>query len=125
LGGLFYIGQSLTQMGRSLFALGNDVEAERIWRESLRIAAGIRAIPVVLEALVCIASLRMKRGETQSALELLLMVLNHPACDQETKNRASDLRAELEAQLTSQQVEAALARAQAKTFEVVIDEFMA
>jgi predicted ATPase/DNA-binding XRE family transcriptional regulator len=121
LGGLFYVGQSLAQMGRSLFALGNDVEAERIWRESLRIAAEIRGVPVLLEALVGIASLRAKRGETQSAFELLLIALNHPACDQETKNRADRLRAELAAQLTPTQIEAIQAHAGEKTFEAVVE----
>ena len=124
LGGLFYIGQGLAQMGRSLFALGNDVEAERIWQESLRIAAEIRGMPVVLEALVGIASLRGKRGGTQSALELLLIVLNHPACDQETKNRAEKLRAELAAQLTTQQAEVAQVQARAKTFEAAVAEVL-
>jgi tetratricopeptide (TPR) repeat protein len=124
LGGLFYIGQSLAQMGRSLFALGNDIEAEHIWRESLRIAAEIRGMPVVLEALVGIASLRAKSGEMQSAFELLLIALNHPACDQETKNRADHLRAELEAQLTRQQVEAAERWVTAKTFEAVVEEIL-
>jgi predicted ATPase/DNA-binding XRE family transcriptional regulator len=124
LGGLFYIGQGLAQMGQSLFALGNDVEAERIWRESLRIAAEIRGIPVVLEALVGIASLRAKRGETQSALELLLIVLNHPACDQEIKNRASALQAELETQLTPAQIEATQVRAGEETFEAVVEDLL-
>lgn len=124
LGGRFYIGQALAQMGRSLFALGNEVEAERIWRESLRIAAEIRGMPVVLEALIGIASLRRKRGETESALELLLIVLNHPACDQEIKNRAEKLRSELGEQLTSEQVRAAQLRMHAKTFEGVVDEVL-
>jgi predicted ATPase/transcriptional regulator with XRE-family HTH domain len=124
LGGLFYIGQSLAQMGRSLFALGNDVEAERIWRESLRIAAEIRGVPVVLEALVGIASLQAKRGETQSAFELLLIALNHPACDQETKNRADRLRAELETQLTPTQIEAIRVRAGEKSFEAVVQDLL-
>lgn len=124
LGGLFYIGQGLAQMGRSLFALGNDAEAERSWRESLRIATEIRGVPVALEALIGIASLQAKRGETQSALELLLIVLNHPACDQETKNRAEKLRAELVAQLTMQQAEVAHVQARAKSFEVVVDRVL-
>jgi predicted ATPase/Tfp pilus assembly protein PilF len=124
LGGLFYIGQSLAQMGRSLFALGNDVEAEHIWRESLRIAAEIRGVPVVLEALVGIASLRAKRGETQSAFALLLIVLNHPACDQETKNRVDHLRTELEAQLTPIQIEAIHAHAGEKTLEAVVGDLL-
>ncbi len=124
LGGLFYIGQSLAQMGRSLFALGNDVEAERIWRESLRIAAEIHGVPVVLEALVGIASLRAKRGETQSAFELLLIVLNHPACDQETKNRAEKLRTELAAQLTPIQIEGSQARTGDSAFETVVEDLL-
>jgi len=124
LGGLFYIGQSLAQMGRSLFALGNDVEAERIWRESLRIAAEIHGVPVVLEALVGIASLRAKRGETQSAFELLLIVLNHPACDQETRNRAEKLRTELAAQLTPIQIEGSQARTRDSAFETVVEDLL-
>ena len=124
LGGLFYIGQSLAQMGRSLFALGNNIEAELIWRESLRIAAEIRGVPVVLEALVGIASLRAKRGETQSAFELLLIALNHPACDQETMNRADRLRAELDTRLSPMQVEAMRADAGKKTFETVVEELL-
>jgi tetratricopeptide (TPR) repeat protein len=124
LGGLFYIGQSLAQMGRSLFALGNDVEAERIWRESLRIAAEIHGVPVVLEALVGIASLRAKRGETQSAFELLLIVLKHPACDQDTKNRADLLRAELEPRLTPTQIESIQTHAREQTFEVVVEDLL-
>lgn len=124
LGGLFYIGQSLAQMGRSLFALGDDIEAERIWRESLRIATEIHGMPVVLEALVGIASLWGKKGETQSALELLLIVLDHPACDQETKNRAEKLCAELTAQLTTRQIEAIQVQAQARPFETVVNEVL-
>ena len=124
LGVLFYIGQSLAQMGQSLFALGNNVEAELIWRESLRIAAEIRGVPVVLEALVGIASLREKRGETQSAFELLLIVLNHPACDRETKNRAEKLREILEMQLPLTEIKAIQARAGEKTFEAVVEELL-
>ena len=60
----------------------------------------------------------------EHALELLLIVLNHPASFQETKNRADRLRAELEAQLTSQQVEAAQTRATAKTFEAAVEAIL-
>jgi len=124
LGGLYYIGQGLAQMGQSLFALGNDVEAERTWRESLRIANEIHGTPVVLEALVGMASLWVKREETQLALELFLIVLNHPACDQEIKNRVDPLRIELEAQLTSQQVDAIGERAQTITLESMVEEVL-
>ncbi len=114
----------LAEMGGSILALGDDTEAVRVWREALRIATEINGIPVALEALAGFASLQAKQGDMEHALELLLIVLNHPASLQETKNRAARLRAELEAQLTSQMVEAAQARAQAKTFEAVVDEVL-
>jgi len=90
----------------------------------LRIAVETHGTPVALEALVGLASLRAKKGVRESALELLLIVLNHPASPQETRNRAAHLRAELEAQLTRQQVDAAQARATAQTFEAVVDKVL-
>jgi predicted ATPase/Tfp pilus assembly protein PilF len=124
LGGRFYAAQGLAEMGRSVFAMGNDTEAGRVWREALRIATEIHGTPVALEALVGLASLRARQGDLEYALELLLIVLNHPASVQETRERADQLRAEMEAQLTSQQVEAAKARAQGKTLEAAVDEIL-
>jgi len=77
----------------------------------LRIATETRGTPVVLDVLAGLANLQAKRGNKEYALELLLVVLNHTASFQETKDRAAQLRAELEAQLTSQQVEAAQTQA--------------
>jgi hypothetical protein len=52
------------------------------------------------------------------------MALDHPSSLQETKNRASELRIELEAQMTRQQVEAAQIRARDKSFESAVDELL-
>jgi hypothetical protein len=109
---------------RSIVALGNEAEAGRVWRESLRIAAETHGIPVALEALAGLASLQAKQGDMEHALELLLIVLDHPAGIQETRDRAAQLRTELEAQLPSQQVKAIQERAQAKTFEAAVDEVL-
>ncbi|MGE5225166.1 MAG: hypothetical protein ACM3PY_22235, partial [Omnitrophica WOR_2 bacterium] len=79
---------------------------------------------VVLEALAGLASLQPKRGDMTLALELLLVVLNHPASLQDTRNRANHLRAELEAQLTRQQVEAVRERVRVNTFEAVVEEVL-
>ena len=89
LGGRWWVARVLAEMSRSVFALGNDAEAERVWRESLRIATETHGTPVALEALAGFASLQAKRGDMEHALELLLIVLNHPASFQETKNRAA------------------------------------
>ncbi len=79
---------------------------------------------MALSALAGFASLQAKQGDRDHALELLLLVLNHPASFQETKERATQLRAELEAQLTSQQVEAAQIRAKTTTFEATGEEIL-
>ncbi|HSB00220.1 MAG TPA: hypothetical protein VLE49_06190, partial [Anaerolineales bacterium] len=79
---------------------------------------------VALEALVGIASLQAKRGESEQALQLLLIVLNHPASIQETKDRATRLRAELEAQLAQSQIETIQTHAGEKTLESVVKELL-
>jgi hypothetical protein len=114
----------LAEMGRSILALRNEAEAEHIWRESLRLAIEMQGTPVALEALAGLASLQAEEGDMEYALELLLMVLNHPASFQETKNRASDLRADLEAQLTPTQIEAIQTHAAEKTFEAVVEDLL-
>ena len=60
LGGSWWVARVLAEMSRSVFALGNDAEAERVWRESLRIAIETNGTLVALEALVGIASLAGK-----------------------------------------------------------------
>jgi predicted ATPase/transcriptional regulator with XRE-family HTH domain len=125
LGGSWWVARVLADMSWSFFALGNDSKAEQTWRESLRIAVNVRGTPVALEALAGLAILQAKRGNNMEyALELLLIVLNHPASFQKTKNRASDLRAELEAQLTPTQIEVIQAQARERTFEAVVEDLL-
>jgi len=50
--------------------------------------------------------------------------LDHPASFQDTRNRLANLRADLEAQLTPQQAEAANAQAQATTLEAAVNEIL-
>jgi tetratricopeptide (TPR) repeat protein len=124
LGGRFYAAHGLAEMGRSLFALGNETEAERAWHQSLRIASEIHGIPVALYALIGLASLLAKRGDMEHALEMTLIISNHQSSSHDTRNRAAHLRAELESQLTRHQVEAVQARVQSKTFEAAVEEVL-
>jgi predicted ATPase len=115
------VARLLAEMGRSLFALGDDTEAGRVWREALHLALETRGAFIALEALAGLARLQAKHGAREQALEWLLVVVNHPSSIQDTKDRAERLRGQLEAQLTSQQVEAAQARAGAKTLEALAE----
>ena len=124
LGGNWFVARVLTDMGGSILALGNNAEAGRVLHKALRIATDIHGIPVALEALTGFASLQANQGNMGYALEILLIVLNHPASLQETKNRAGDLRVEIEAQLTPIQIELIQAHAGEKTFETVVEDLL-
>jgi len=124
LGGSWYVARVLAEMGGSMLILGDEVEAGRVWHEALRIATEIHGTPVALEALAGLASLQANRGDNEQALEMLLVVLNHPASLQVTKNRAGVLQAELEARLSPKQVAAIHAEAGKKTFDAVVEDFL-
>jgi predicted ATPase/transcriptional regulator with XRE-family HTH domain len=124
LGARWDVARVLAEMGRSAFALGMDSEAERIWLESLRISLETKGNLVGLEAIVGIASLQAKRGNIEDAFEALLIVLNHPASIQETKNRAAQLRAQLPVHLTPEELEIVQRRAEKKTFTSIAEELL-
>ena len=119
------VARALAEMGRSLFALGNDAEAGRVWHEAFQIASETQGAHVALEALVGIARLKAKQGHLEYALELILIVMSNPASVQETKDRANHLYAELEAQLTKPQVEAVKERARSKSLDEIVRHVLA
>ena len=111
-------------MGHSFFALGDDAEARRVWIESLRAANEMKGLFIALDVLAGLARLQAKQGNQEQALELLLIVLNHPASSQETKNRADHLRTELEAQLTPKRIEAIQVHAKEITYETIVEDLL-
>ncbi len=114
----------LVEMSHSVFALGNDVEAEQGWRQALGITMETQGTFVALEALVGIAMLKANQGKIEQALELSLIVLNHPASLAETKNLADHLHKKLEAQLAPTQIEPIQVHAREKTLEAVVEELL-
>jgi hypothetical protein len=80
--------------------------------------------PVALNTHAGLASLFAKRGDMPRALELLMIISEHPASVQATRDRASQLSLELVAQMTSQHIKVAQAQAQATTFEVAVNEIL-
>ena len=118
------IARALADMSRSIFALGNDAEAGRGWQESLRIAMETRGVFIALEALVGLASLQAKHNDMEHALELVLIVLDHPVITHETRKRATQLRAQLEEQLTSSQIASIQTHAGEETFGSVVEKLL-
>ena len=114
----------LSHQGYNSLARGDDIDAQNSFIAVLRLVREGGFTPFALDALAGLASLRAKQGDREHALELLLVVSNHPASLQETKDRADRVRAELEAQLTTRQVETIQAQVGEKSFEAVIEEIL-
>lgn len=68
-----------------------------------------------LGALAVLAEIYVRLGRRLAAFELALFVLQHPASAQEAKDRAEQLRAAAEAQLTAEEIALAHVRAQSNT----------
>jgi len=114
----------LGDMGRSIFALGKIIDAENTWRKSIQIASEVKGTSLVLESILGIANVRAKQGNSEQAYELLLVVLNHPATVQETRERAAKLSAELERRLTMQEVNSIRARIEERDFDALVAEIL-
>ena len=124
LGARWDVARVLSDMGRSLLAVGDDSEAERVWRVAMRVAIETKGTLVALDALAGMAGLRAKRGHPDAALAWLLLVLNHPAVQPETKVRGTKLATELEMELTPGEIEAASAVAGNSTFASVVEAIL-
>ncbi len=112
----------LAEMSRSIFAVGDYEGAKRNWQEALRLAIETKGAFIVLESLVGLAALQAKQGGIEQALECLLIVLDQSSNFQDTRDRATCLRSELEAQLTPKQIDFVQARARTKTLDQVVNE---
>lgn len=112
--------RALIYLGQAAYALGNCSEARQAFLAGAHLAIRAQAPPAALDALVGLATLIVDDGAGERALQLCMVVLNHPATSHESKDMAARLRDQLEAQLTPQQIEAAHARAQSLTLEGLV-----
>jgi hypothetical protein len=93
------IARSFRVLGEAACGLGDFPGARKHFRKALEAVATIRALYHLLLAVVKIAELLAAEGEGERALELLALVLHHPASWQHTRDRAASLVTELEAEL--------------------------
>ncbi|MFN8454607.1 MAG: tetratricopeptide repeat protein [Anaerolineae bacterium] len=109
--------RALNGLGEVALALGEGEEAQRCLMAGFKTASAAQTIPLILEALVGLAQLRIERREFEPALELLLYAGQHPSSSPETKARAERLQAEITPQLTPPQIETAQQRVQNSSFD--------
>jgi len=107
------------ELGHAILALGEVAEAREYLRRGLHGAIEGGFWSVALNALVGVASISAQHGEPERAVELLALVLHHPAADQVTRDRAQKLLTELESELTPEAFAAATARGRVRELEEV------
>ena len=118
------IARSLTYLGDATMLSGDLAGARRIYLDGLRLSMQEKAIPIALDALSGLSNLQAQAGRAEPALMLCHFILNHSSSDDETKTRAQQLRAELEAKLSPEQVASARAKAREKTFDVIAKDMI-
>src|SRR6266545_5899062 len=96
---LFAITMCLNFLGHAACAVRADREAWRYFDDALRGLTETRAFTWLLDVLVGIATLLAHEAKHEQALEILALVLNHPATLKQTKDQAERIRAEIETRL--------------------------
>jgi tetratricopeptide (TPR) repeat protein len=126
---------SLNYLGYVTCALAEYGAAQQHFLAALQMATEAQLAPVALNTLVGLATLlsHQPAGETEPglatmqerALELLALVLSHPASGQEAKDKAQRLLAEIETKLPLQMMAIAQKRGQARKLDEVVAEVLA
>jgi tetratricopeptide (TPR) repeat protein len=124
MGEKWIIQQSLVNLGFSKFALREVNEAQDCFLRSLRLALEAKLVPCILDSLAGNAWIYAGQGKEEVALEMAIVVEKHPAVTQETKDRAIQLRAELETQLTPTQLKTIQAHIGEKTFDAIVGDLL-
>lgn len=105
---------ALASLGGVAGALGEQREAWQHTVEALRTAREIGSLSATLFGLVSAAALLARQEENERAAELAELVFHHPATNRETRDRAGQLLAGLEAQLPQAALAAAQERGQTR-----------
>jgi hypothetical protein len=115
-----------TKLGYVVAELGETEAAREYFSDSLQLALDIQAMPGMMDALVGLASLLINSGDAgrEQALEILALVLSHPASSRDNQDRSARLLAELEPQLPAETVKAVRTRERTKTLEIVVKEVL-
>ncbi len=119
-GDLRNLAVALCHRGYNALALDDAADAQSSFIQVLRLSRDSGYLPFALEALAGLAT----HSNAERALELVALVLQHPAAAHETRSRAERLRAQLELQLTPQEAQAALAQARNQSVEQAIHQIL-
>ena len=119
------LSRTLNHQGMIFMALNRESEAQNAFITALRMAQAGGLIPSALNALTGLAALDTRQKPSHDTLELVIFVLQHPASNEEAKDLASRLKVELITKLTSEEIQAAEARAGSKSLDELVVQTLA
>ena len=93
------IGIALVDLGISLLELDKLQEAEALLLDALSIAQASELQPLLLSGLSAISLLHARAGNPEIAARAVVLVLAHPASDNDARTRATVLRQQIQHQL--------------------------
>jgi ATP/maltotriose-dependent transcriptional regulator MalT len=111
------LATSLNGLGATAYALGHYQGAQQYFQQALQITTKMQFVPLTLSILNGLAELLGQTGQPEQAVELLALVLHHPASDYETKARAQQLLARYKQEFPPELFAAAIERGQASSLE--------
>jgi tetratricopeptide (TPR) repeat protein len=111
-------------LGWPVLGLGDYQGAKLYFHGVLKLATEAQMMPLALEALTGFAHLWARTGEPERAVELLALVMDHPASAQDCKDRAARLQDELRAELLPEIVVAAQERGRARDLYTTATDFI-
>jgi tetratricopeptide (TPR) repeat protein len=118
------VARASIELGVVLRESGSYSESKRVLQEALQLAVETQTLVIAGQALLEIAVSEIKQGENERALERVAFILKSAATNQEVKERAGHLHAELAALLSPEQIEAVQARARKRTLEDLVNEVL-
>jgi predicted ATPase/tRNA A-37 threonylcarbamoyl transferase component Bud32 len=120
IGDRWSMSNNMGNLGKILCEIGDYADALVCFRDALRLAVEIEALPLVVEILPGVAGLYYKQNLPEKAVILLGMALEHPACYSEVTAQAEPLLARISADLSAEYVAALRQRASEYTLDQVL-----
>jgi predicted ATPase/transcriptional regulator with XRE-family HTH domain len=94
---LWSYSRVLTYLGHMALAVGDKEQARSVYTQAFRTAVNTHLYPNALDALAGLAAVKAGQEEFESALDLTFQILQHPSATQAARQRAEQLKREIEA----------------------------
>lgn len=124
IGDRLWMAYTLASLGEVAMDMADRSAAQSYLREALKMGMEIQAIPAILEGLRAMAALFAKTEEKEQAIEMLALVLHHPAGLKNSKEKAETLLAKLQSELSLEIATTAVERGREKKLEDVVAKIL-